>query len=327
MTDQISPAPPGSSRRQAFDRPRVSRDQYALLAAIGLLLVASLTTDGFATWENAKAILASVAVIGPIAIAATLIMLSGSLFSLSLGVTAATSGMLFLSLLDHGALVAALAAVMVGAVVFAAQGWVIGEWGVNPVIITIGAGSLQAAVATKLSGGTNVLPAAGSDSLDFLSRIVLGLPTGVYIAAVVAVVVHWLLSRTSLGRGIYLVGQNRQAAYVAGLPVTAILAAAFAVAGVCVALAGLVQAASTTSANLGSQGTLTFDATAAAVVGGNAVAGGRGSVLRTMAGVMIIATVTDYFLIQGYSAGTQLALKGVLVVVFVFFSSTSKAAR
>jgi len=327
MTDQLSSAPPGSSSRAGSGGERAIRDWLAVLAVVGLLSVASLTTDGFATWENAKAIIASVAVIGPIAVAATLIMLSGSLFSLSLGVTAATSGMLFLSLLDRGVLAAVVVAVVVGALVFAAQGLAIAAWGVNPVIITIGAGSLQAAVATKLSGGTNILPPAGFDELDFLRRNVLGLPMGVYMFVAVATVVHWLLSCTSLGRGIYLVGQNRQAAYVAGLPVTTLLAAAFAIAGACVAMAGVVQAASTTSANLGSQGTLTFDAIAAAVVGGNAVAGGRGSVLRTLAGVMIIAIVTDFFLIRGYSAGAQLALKGLLVVMFVFFSSKSRAAR
>ncbi|MFD2421721.1 ABC transporter permease [Amycolatopsis pigmentata] len=327
MTEQISAAPPSASTRPGSARKRVSRRWIAAPVAIGLLVIASVTTDGFATWENAKAIVASVAVIGPVAIAATLIMVSGSLFSLSLGVTAATSGMLFLSLLDRGLLIAIVVTLVAGALVFAAQGWAIGAWGVNPVIITIGAGSLQAAVAAELSGGNNVLAPAGFPGLDLLSRNVLGLPMGVYLFAAVAAAVHGLLSRTSWGRGIYLVGQNRQAAYVAGLPVTAILTAAFAVAGVCVALAGLVQAASITSANLAAQGTLTFDATAAAVVGGNAVQGGRGSVPRTLAGVMIIATVTDLFLIRGYSTGMQLALKGLLVMVFVFLSAKSRAAR
>lgn len=322
MTDQLSVAP-----ARALPKHRPARGWIAVPVTIGLLVLASVTTDGFATWENVKAIIASVAVTGPVAIAATLIMVSGSLFSLSLGVTAATSGMLFLSLLGQGLLTAILVSLVVGALVFAAQGWVIGEWGVNPVIITIGAGSLQSAVAAKLSGGNNVLAPAGVTGLDFLSRNVLGLPMGVYLFAVVALLVHGLLSRTSLGRGIYLVGQNRQAAYVAGIPVTVILTAAFAVAGVCVALAGLVQAASITSANLAAQGTLTFDATAAAVVGGNAVQGGRGSVPRTLAGVMIIATVTDLFLIRGYSTGIQLALKGLLVVAFVFLSAKSRAAR
>lgn len=327
MTDQISAAPAGSSPRPGAAGERTARGWIAVPVAAALLAIASVTTDGFATWANARAIVASVAVIGPVAIAATLIMLSGSLFSLSLGITAAISGMLFLSLLDHGLLTAIVVALALGALIFAVQGWAIGTWGVNPVIITIGAGSLQAAVATKLSGGNNVLPPAGFTGLDFLSRNVLGLPMGVYLFAVVAAVVHGLLSRTTPGRGIYLVGQNRQAAYAAGIPVTAILTTAFAIAGVCVALAGLVQAASITSANLASQGTLTFDATAAVVVGGNAVAGGRGSVPRTLAGVMIIATVTDFFLLRGYSTGMQLTLKGLLVVAFVFLSAKSRAVR
>lgn len=315
----------------AIRTPRASRTRTArgltVLATMGLLTTASLTTEGFATLENAKAILASVGVVGPVAIAATLVMLSGSLFSLSLGVTAATSGMLFLSMLDHGVVAAIVVTVLVGALVLALQGAAIGAWGANPVIITIGAGSLIAAVANMLSGGNTILAPVGFTGYDFLSRNVLGVPMGVYIFLVLAVTVHWLLTYTTLGRATLLVGQNRQAAYVAGLPVTSIVCAAFALAGACVAIAGLVQAASITSANLASQGTLTFDAIAAAVVGGNDVAGGRGSVVRTVAGVMIIAVVTDFLLIRGYSTGTQLALKGLLVVMFVLVSTKSRAAR
>ncbi|WP_412515247.1 ABC transporter permease [Actinomadura madurae] len=327
MTDQVGAAPADAVPRSGSAGKPSARGLIAVLAVAGLLAIASVTTDGFATWANAKAIVASVAVIGPVAVAATLIMLSGSLFSLSLGVTAAISGMLFLSLLEHGVLTGIVVTLVVGALVLAVQGWAIGAWGANPVIITIGAGSVQAAVAVKLSNGNNVLAPAGFAGLDFLSRNILGLPMGVYLFAVVAAIVHALLSRTSLGRGIYLVGQNRQAAHVAGLPVTTIFAATFAIAGVCVALAGLVQAASITSANLAGQGTLTFDATAAAVVGGNAVAGGRGSVPRTLAGVMIIAIVSDLLLIRGYSTGMQLALKGLLVVTFVFMSEKSRVVR
>ena len=114
-----------------------------------------------------------------------------------------------------------------------------------------------------------------------------------------------------------MLGENHSAARAAGLPVEMLTTAAFAVAGVCVAITGLLVAGFARNVNLQVQGTYTFDVIAAILVGGNAVTGGRGSVGRTVIGALIIATISDMLLLLGASTGMQIFVKGVIVLVVV----------
>jgi ribose/xylose/arabinose/galactoside ABC-type transport system permease subunit len=111
-----------------------------------------------------------------------------------------------------------------------------------------------------------------------------------------------------------MLGENQPAARAAGLPVAKLTTAAFAVAGLCVAIAGILIAGFTKNVNLQVQGTYTFDVIAAILVGGSAVTGGRGSVGRTVIGALIIATITDLLLLRGASTGMQILVKGVIVI-------------
>ncbi len=235
--------------------------------------------------------------------------------------------MIFLAALDRGVVVALVIAVVAAAFVQAFQGFVIGAWEANPIIVTIGAGSLQIAAATMLTDGSSIQAPAGGTSDEFLADTFLGIPFGGYLLAVVAVLVHLLMTRTRWGQVLFLTGQSRRAAYAASLPVTATIVIGFAIAGACVAFAGLLQAAALGTASIGDQSTLTFDAVAAAVVGGTAIVGGRGSIPRTMVGVLVIATVSDLLLLRGYSAGVQLLTSGLLVMTFVLATGRAEEAR
>ncbi|MEI7626552.1 MAG: ABC transporter permease, partial [Actinomycetota bacterium] len=115
---------------------------------------------------------------------------------------------------------------------------------------------------------------------------------------------------------VYLVGENRQAATAAGLRVPMIVAGSFAIAGGCAAIAGMLLGAFNQNATLLVGEGFTFDAIAAALVGGSAVTGGRGSVGRALVGALVIAATSDMLLLRGYSTGVQLMVKG-LIVFFV----------
>ncbi len=326
-TPAVAPPEPDAPRRWT-ERLLDNKRMAVTAGGLGVLLVLGmLTTDGFATVDNARAILAAIAVTGFAAIGATVIMLSGSLFSMSTGVTAAGSAMVFISALDSGVGVALIVAFAVGGLVFALQGFAIGAWGANPIITTIGFGSLQVAVATMITDGSSVRIPADFTAHRFLADTVLGVPVGVYLLVITAVCVHLLLTRTAWGRSVYFLGQSGPAAYAAGLPVVATTVIAFAIAGACTAFAGILQAASIGTASINGMSTLTFDAIAAAVVGGTAIAGGRGSIPRTVIGVLVIATTADLLLLRGYSAGIQLLATGLLVIAFVFATSRKEESR
>lgn len=302
----LSPSPAGR-------RPTVSAVGLAVLLLV--LVVLAVTTPRFATVDNVRAILASTAFVGITAIGATLVMIAGSVVSLATAQTATVVAMLFLATQHLGLWTAVLIAVAAGVAVTALQGAVVGYWNANPIVLTIATGFAIGGGATWFSGGTPVYPRG--NAFDVLNSTPLGLPLSVYVLLVTAVVAQWVLSRTTAGRQLYLVGENRPAATAAGLPVGRVTVLAWAFFGACVAMTGIFLASFNTSATVTLGGTLTLDAIAAVLVGGTAIAGGHGSAMRTLGGALLISAISDVLLLRGFSTGVQILVKGVLVLVVV----------
>jgi len=298
---------------------------WAVAGVVTTLVAAgALTTDGFLSVDNARALIITLPVVAIVAIGMTAIMIVGSFASLSLGTTAAVMAMLFIHELPLGVIGSLLLAVVVGAAVCALQGVAVGSWNANPIVLTVAAGALLEGVATLLTGGTTVKPT--TDSYDILNSTPLSLPVSVFLLVALVLIVEVVFRRTTFGRLLYMVGENRRAAIAAGLPVARVTAGAFALAGACAGLTGALLGAYNQGASMQLNGTLTFDAIAAALVGGTAVTGGRGSAWRTLVGALAIGVITNILLLRGYGTGTQILLKGVLVgcvVVLVHLSSRS----
>ena len=295
----------------------------AVLAAV--TVYGAATTTGFLTWSNLKAILTAAAFVGIIAVGLTVIVLSGNLFSLALGQTAAISAMVFLYALriDLGA--AIVLTLLLGLAIGAVQGFAVGAWGANPIIVTIGAAGLMEGMAVWLSHGQSIVPPAGATSWEHLANPVLGLPAPVYVFLVVTIVLAVVMRRTRFGRQIYLLGENRVAARAAALPITLLTVGAFGIASLYTAGSGILIGATSANASLLLTGSYTYDAIAAALVGGNAVTGGRGSIARTAAGAIFIATISDMLLLRGYSTGGQILVRGIIVVVVVVLTNLQGA--
>jgi ribose/xylose/arabinose/galactoside ABC-type transport system permease subunit len=300
-------------------RPRLRGlgEPLAYAAVTAGVLTFLLTTSGFATSDNLKAVLLSSSLVGMLAIGQTLIMVSGSFFSLSLGTSTAVSAMVFLWGLQYGVVAAIVLAVAFGAAVSAIQGLPVGAWAANPIVITIGGSVVLTGVVILITGGSTVRPAADAPSISFLVRPVAGIPVGFYVLVVATILAELVLRRTRLGHSAYLVGESRPAARAAGLPVGAVITGVFALAGACGAVAGILAGSVQGGATFSIEGTLAFDAIAATLVGGCAVAGGRGSALRTLAGTVGIAAVSSALLLRGYAGGTQILVKGVIVFIVV----------
>jgi ribose/xylose/arabinose/galactoside ABC-type transport system permease subunit len=288
-----------------------------------LVLALALTTNRFLSLDNARAILASTAFVGITAIGATLVMIGGSAVSLATSQTATVAAMLFLATQGLGLATAVLAALAAGVVLTALQGAAIGFWNANPIVLTIAAGFATTGAATWFSGGTPVYPTA--KGYDILNATPASLPLAVYVLLATTAVAQWILRATTAGRQLYLVGENRAAARAAGLPVGRLTVIAWAFFGLCVAMTGIFLGAFNTSATVTLGGTLTLDAIAAVLVGGTAIAGGRGSAVRTLGGAVLISVISDVLLLRGFSTGVQILVKGLLVlgvVIVVHLRST-----
>lgn len=279
------------------------------------VIVAAVTTQRFLTLDNARAILASAAFVGITAIGATLVMIAGSVVSLAASQTATVVAMIFLATQQWGLGTAIVVALACGVALTALQGAVIGFWAANPIVLTIAAGFAIGGVATWFSGGTPVY--ARVPAFDVLNSVPLGLPLAVYVLLALTVLAQWILRRTTAGRQMYLVGENRAAARAAGLPVGRVTVLAWAFFGACIAVTGVFLASFNTSANTALGGNLSLDAIAAVLAGGTAIAGGRGSALRTLGGAVLISVISDVLLLRGFSTGAQILVKGVLVLAVV----------
>ncbi|MBD8605535.1 ABC transporter permease [Aeromicrobium sp. CFBP 8757] len=301
----------------------------SVLLFVLVMLAGTLTTDGFYSVSNLKAVLNSAAIVGIVAIGATAIVIGGQLFSLSIGTTVAVSAMAFLYFLRFGLVPAVVLTIVLSAVLVGLQGYVVGRLGANAIIVTIGAGALQEGGATWVTGGVSVYPPADAPDFSFLAKPLLGVPLPVYVFIALAVLGQWLLVRTTSGRQLVLMGENPRAARAGALPITRLTVVAFAAAGVTAGVAGVLLGAFNQSGTLGATGTLTYDSIAAVLVGGSAVTGGRGSVVRSAVGAVLIAAIADMLLLRGYSTPVQVAVLGFIVgcVILVNHLNSNQRTR
>jgi ribose/xylose/arabinose/galactoside ABC-type transport system permease subunit len=310
-------APAEPARRGVRPELRATPFSIFLTLAIVVATFAAVTTQGFLTVANLKAILFTGSFVGIAAVGTTVIMLSGNLFSLSLGTTISVGAITFLSTLRYGLAVAIVLTLLLGLAIFAVQGAVVGIFDANPIIVSIAAGAIQAGLVTWLTAGTQIVATGTSSAYKTLGGSVLGIPFSFYALVGFTVVTWFLLQRTAFGRTVYLIGENRRAARAAGLRTWLVITGAFAVAGVAATGAGIVLGAFNGTATLSIGATYTYDAVAAALVGGNAIQGGHGSVWRAFFGAFFIAGVTDLLLLRGYSTGVQILVEGIAVVIVV----------
>jgi ribose/xylose/arabinose/galactoside ABC-type transport system permease subunit len=296
--------------RFGLERRPIRIADVALAVWVAVLVAVTVygaaTTTGFLTVSNLKAILTAAAFVGIIAVGLTVIVLSGNLFSLALGQTAAISAMFFLYSLRLGLVAAIVLTLLLGLTIGAVQGFAVGAWRANPIIITIGAAGLMEGMAVWLSHGQSIIPPASETSWQHLAQPVLGIAVPVYVFLVVTAILAVVMRRTRFGRQIYLLGENRVAARAAS---------------------GILIGATSANASLLLTGSYTYDAIAAALVGGNAVTGGRGSIARTAAGAIFIATISDMLLLRGYSTGGQILVRGIIVVVVVVLTNLRERSR
>lgn len=306
--------------RQAVRRESLNPTNWVLTALIASALIIGATTTRFFTLDNAKAIFTSAGTIGIPALGVTLIMVCGGLVSFAVGQTAAIGGMIFLIQLHLGLVAAIVLATLVGAGITAVQGWLVGSWRTNPIILTIAAASMLTAAGGAFTRTQAVQPTGAA--YELLNSTPLGVPVVVFTLIGLTAVLQWFMTSTRIGLLMYAAGESRDAARAAGLPVAAVITVAFALAGALIALSGAFSAAASHTITLEGASQLTFNATAAVLAGGTAIAGGFGSATRTLFGTILIATISDLLLLRGAGIGLQVLTIGVLVFVVVMLSHT-----
>jgi ribose transport system permease protein len=241
--------------------------------------------------------------------------------------------------LPHGwpAAVAIPLVLLAGAALGSVSGGLVARMGIQPFIVTLAMMVFARGLAKVVSGGqkvTNyVTQADGSTRLiehppiyEMIdSRILGGNISIVTIVFLSCVVITWvLLARLRLGRYIYAVGGNKEGARLSGVPVRRTLTAAYAVSGLFSAVAGICQAAQETHGDPDTGMAYELDAIAMVVIGGTTLAGGKGSVVLTLIGVLTIGYLQKILSLNAAPEATRLMLTGTIIIGAVWFQRGRK---
>lgn len=282
-----------------------------------VFVVASLSVPQFLTFETIRAILLATAITGIMAAGMTAITLSGNLFSLGITPSVVFSGVLYLWTTNAtgsmyvGALAAITAAVGLGL----AQGFIVGL-GLNPVVVTLGAGAIVYGSTAMLTGG-EVVAADSRGAGKFATFAVAGIPFPVIALIAFAAVAWFLTERTTVGRDIHLVGWNKGAARNSGISFMGTTIWAFVIFSVGIGVAAVLQVSQTLQVQADNFPELTMNVVAAVLIGGTAVSGGDGSPIKSVIGALFIATTTQIMVLVGVEQGMRYFVLGVMVVVLV----------
>lgn len=252
-----------------------------------------------------------------VAVGTTFVLISGGL-DLSVGSIYGFSGVVTgLALIAGWAIpVSILAGLGTGALVGLVNGLVVTQAKVPSVIVTLGMLFIVRGLVLVFSGGAPVYPLP--DAFVVLGRGALfGLPTPIWIAAIVGVAGQFVLSKTIFGRRVYHIGGNETAAYIAGVPVNRTRIVVFMLSGLTAAIGGILVAARIASAQPNSGSGLELSVIASVIIGGTSLFGGSGSVFGTLIGTLLIAVLNNGMILMRIDPFYQGIVVGVIIVLAV----------
>lgn len=315
----------------------VMRERVLLFLArnstfIVLLVVlagAAITYSDFLTFTNIKTLLLENSSLGIMAAGLTFLILTGN-FDLSVAPVFVGGIALYCRLADHVPwIVAVFIPMAFGLCAGLINAFVVVRLRVNSFMATLATASIFAGVVQAYLG-TNILAVNSMHDRLIGTGSVIGIPTPVWILVGVLIVGQLVLSKTVFGRSVMAVGGNREASRLAGIPVGRVTTSAFAITGMCAALAGVLYGAElgTVEASLlTDEAGVVLLAIAMVVVGGTSLFGGEGAVWRTAVGVVIFATLSNVFVGLNTASTSEQIIQGIIVIIAVGADGYARTRR
>jgi ribose transport system permease protein len=306
-------------------RLRFSQQVIVFVLFVVLFVGFSLFLPGFFKTNNLLSLLQNVAILGILGLAMSIVVI-GRGVDLSLVASLSVPPGLILQMVQHGHSVpVAFAAGVALAVVFGlVNGWLIAYADVPSLFITLASGLFLAGLGQVAFFQIDVVQwAPALDGVAFLGRgAFLGIPTPVIMFGLASIAVALFLKTTRLGAYIYAMGDNPNAARVGGLPVRPLILLQYLLAALIGAFAGLVLAASINSMPTRIfNSTWIYDVILVVVLGGIGLSGGRGGVLNTIVGTLLIGTMLNAMTILNLSYSAQNLVKGLVLLVAILTDS------
>ncbi|MBD1221362.1 ABC transporter permease [Virgibacillus halodenitrificans] len=295
----------------------------AFASLIILIIFFSLASDNFLQWSNISGILLSTTVIGILAIGTTFVIITGGIdLSIGTGMTLCSvmTGV-FLVYLDLPIVIGVLGGIATGALIGLFNGFSVAVLGIPSFIATLAMMMIAEGLALVISGAS---PIYFSDITGFnsiaLGSIIPGVPIpNAVLVFFIMVLIGWLLlSKSIVGRYTYSMGSNEEATRLSGININRWKMKIFTIAGAFTGVAGVIMASRLNSAQPALGMGYELEAIAAVVIGGTSLSGGRGSIVGTMIGALIMSVLTNGLRIMSIPQEWQTVVIGFVILLAVY---------
>ena len=291
------------------------REAAIFIALIVISAGISLVAPQFLTAKNMYLVSRQISFVAIVALGELFVILTGGI-DLSVGSTVGLSGMITGVVLAAGVhpIFALPIGVLSGMLIGMFNGSVIAYVGITPFIVSLGALSMGRGLSLILTKGNPIIEMPSS--FFFLAQSdLLGIPTPVIIAAIIAIIVHVTLTYTAFGRRIYAIGGNEQATALSGVDVKMIKLKIYAICGLLAGVVGVLLVARFNSAQPATGKGWELDAIASAVIGGTSLSGGVGTVLGLLIGATVMGVIRNGLVLMQVSAYWQDFIIGGIIVL------------
>jgi len=317
----------------ALNKTRLLRFQ-SLIALFLLCLGLSLLSDKFLSVSNLWNVMRQISVNICISTGMTLIVLTAGI-DLSVGSILALCGAITAGLLKNGIeipsnnlyigftlLGAILAGVLTGSLLGAFNGWTITKFKVPPFVATLAMLTIARGLTMLWTQG---FPISGlGDTFLYLGTgWFLGIPVPVWISGIIVLIAVFITNKTRLGRYIYAIGGNESASKLSGIDVNKVKIMVYTIAGALAAIGGLMVTSRLDSAQPNAGISYELDSIAAVVIGGTSLSGGRGSILGTVQGAIIIGVLNNGLVLLNVSPFWQQVVKGLVILMAVIIDKSN----
>lgn len=296
----------------------VSREAGIALVLLVSGIILSLSSPYFFTVNNLAIVARQVSLSAIIAIGMTFVILLGGI-DLSVGSVVALASVItgfVMAKLQMPIPVAILSGLLTGALVGIANGILVIKTRVPPFIVTLGMMGVARGAALVITKGSTIsgLPRA---YLPLGQGFLFGVPIPVLILIVIAVITHIFLSRTTMGRHIYFIGSNEEAAVLSGINVNRVKTIVFMLCASLAAFEAVIETSRMSTAQPAAGVGYELTAIGAVIIGGASLFGGEGTILGTILGATLLGLITNGLILLGVSAYWQQVFSGSIIILAV----------
>jgi ribose transport system permease protein len=292
-----------------------------------LIVFAAIFVNGFASLQNITDVFHRAAPIGIVAVGMTFVVISGNYLDLSVVAQVATAAVIMIAVSnEYGFIPAILAAMLAAAVYGIINGVAVGYFKANAVIVTLSTTYIGLGLLRFFSGGSIFFGPPDGALAQFGAGKLGPIPYSAIVLVIMTIILAFVLNRTNFGFTVRSFGVNEKATRLGGTNTGMVIIGAFLVTAFSAMIAGFVLAAFSNTAVSAMSTGYDFEALAAIIVGGTSVFGGKGSVARTLLGVVFVSVLANVLVLLNIGFGFQQMALGLLIALAVTVDALARRA-